>query len=308
MDDHTTLSYFYIILGMNTLIAGLNLLWGFFRTKKPKQGKLLFTVRSAVILLCPVIGLLFFLCGNFFHKLFFHKKVDLSDVIFNKEKIHQVEKSDMEREMNYAPIEETIAVSDYKNQRQLMMNVLRSDIRDSLASISLALNSQDSEVSHYAASALRDELGGFRSTVQKMHQNLNNHRTKNQSALCSELIEYMYPVLRQNIFPELEHKNYVYIMNEAFTLLCKHEHYQVKSVYYEWITEQLISVGEYSEAEKWCNIAKEKLKGQLIPYKCLLKLYYDTKDRRHFFETMEELKQSDIPIDNDTLETFRIFN
>ena len=46
-----------------------------------------------------------------------------------------------------------------------MLNVLRGDVSQSLAAISLALNSADSETSHYAATALRDELGRFRDTV-----------------------------------------------------------------------------------------------------------------------------------------------
>lgn len=140
--------------------------------RRTKKGKMLIFIRFFLMLFCPVIGILYFVCSMLFHKLLFHKKVDLSDVIFNKEKIRQVERSDLERERNIAPIEETIAVSDYKNQRQLMMNVLRNDYRDSLGSISLALNSADSEVSHYAASALRDELGAFRNSVSQKHKEM----------------------------------------------------------------------------------------------------------------------------------------
>ena len=39
----------------------------------------------------------------------------------------------------------------------------------SLRTISLALNGEDSETAHYAASVLRDELNNFRSTVQKLY-------------------------------------------------------------------------------------------------------------------------------------------
>ena len=48
-----------------------------------------------------------------------------------------------------------------------MLNVIRGDLQDSLESIALALNSSDSETSHYAASVLRDELNDFRVNVQK---------------------------------------------------------------------------------------------------------------------------------------------
>ena len=160
------------VLLLNTAAAAAYLIWGMLTARRTKKGKMLVFIRFFLMLFCPVIGILYFVCSMLFHKLLFHKKVDLSDVIFNKEKIRQVERSDLERERNIAPIEETIAVSDYKNQRQLMMNVLRNDYRDSLGSISLALNSADSEVSHYAASALRDELGAFRNSVSQKHKEM----------------------------------------------------------------------------------------------------------------------------------------
>lgn len=302
-----TISFLSILLLIHILFTAAYLLWGIFAAKHSKNGRFLFVIRALIIFLCPVTGILYFVCSNLFHRLFFHNTVDLSDVIFNKEKIRQVEKSDIERERNFAPIEETIAVGDYKNQRQLMMNVLRSDYRESLGSISLALNSADSEVSHYAASALRDELGSFRNIVQQMHHQLQEPGS-DTAAVCLRLMNYMYPVLKQNIFPVLEYKNYVQIFANAFTTVFNENPAIIKPVYYEWLTELLIAIKEFDAAAQWCQTAKQELSGMLTPYKCLLRLYYNIKDSRRFLETMEELKQSDIPIDNDTLETFRIFS
>ena len=55
-----------------------------------------------------------------------------------------------------------------------MMNIIKGDITKSLATIMLALNSQDSETSHYAASVLRDELNDFRMNVQKLYKEIEN--------------------------------------------------------------------------------------------------------------------------------------
>ena len=49
-----------------------------------------------------------------------------------------------------------------------MMNVVRGDVEESLASIALALNSDDSETSHYAATVLRDVLNDFRAHTQEL--------------------------------------------------------------------------------------------------------------------------------------------
>ena len=68
----------------------------------------------------------------------FRQEVDLEDVIFSKERIKTHLKADEERERNMVPIEEALAVSDRKNLRMLMMNVIRGDLKDSLESIMLA--------------------------------------------------------------------------------------------------------------------------------------------------------------------------
>ena len=111
-----------------------------------------------MMFLCPVVGPLFFLAGLVFNKVFFRQNVDLEDVIFSKERVKTHLRADEEREGNLVPIEEALAISDKDSLRTLVMNVVRGDVQNSLASISLALNSEDTETSHYAATVLRSAV------------------------------------------------------------------------------------------------------------------------------------------------------
>ena len=70
---------------------------------------------------------------------------------------------------NNIPLEEAIAVNDRKSLRTAMLNVLKGEIKNSLSAISLALETKDSESSHYAASILSHELSEFRMEVQKLY-------------------------------------------------------------------------------------------------------------------------------------------
>lgn len=104
-----------------------------------------------------------------FNKVFFRQNVDLEDVIFSKERVKTHLRADEEREGNLVPIEEALAISDKDSLRTLVMNVVRGDVQNSLASISLALNSEDTETSHYAATVLRDALNDFRKRAQELY-------------------------------------------------------------------------------------------------------------------------------------------
>ena len=73
-----------------------------------------------------------------------------------------------------------------------MLNVIRRDLQDSLESIALALNSSDSETSHYAASVLRDELNDFRVNVQKIYTDMKEEKEE-QTDAETMLIDYMKP-------------------------------------------------------------------------------------------------------------------
>ena len=119
------------------------------------------------MVLCPVIGPLFFFMGQLFYLLVFWRDVDLADVIFSKERVRTRMKADEERERDIIPLEEAILVNEKKDLRMVMMNVIKEDIRNSLASITLALDSEDSEASHYAAAVLSDELNKFRLYVHR---------------------------------------------------------------------------------------------------------------------------------------------
>lgn len=79
-----------------------------------------------------------------------------------------------------APLEESLAVSDKRNMRMLMLNVIRGDMQKSLESITMALNSEDSETSHYAASVLRDELNDFIQCAENVHADAAGNRDGNR--------------------------------------------------------------------------------------------------------------------------------
>ncbi len=159
-----------------------------------------------VMLCCPVVGPLFFLCGYLLYRIAFHREVDLADVVFSKDRVRTNVRADEERERDIVPVEEALAVSDKNSLRMLMLNVIRGDVQSSLAAISLALNGYDSETAHYAASVLQDELNDFRFHVRRSLQEMEAE-SEEQTEFEEALIPYMNRVLVQKVFTEMEQKN-----------------------------------------------------------------------------------------------------
>ena len=160
---------FWIILAVNTLITAVYLIVSLCR-KRPTPG---LAARCVAMLLFPVIGLAYFAVGWVLRKLFFHKPVELSDVIFSKEREKTLLKADVESESGIVPVGDAVTIVDKQNARTAMLEVLSHDVRNSLSSIFVALDSNDSEISHYAASMLQSELGKFRVGVQKIVEEID---------------------------------------------------------------------------------------------------------------------------------------
>lgn len=304
-----------ILVVGNTIFAICYLIYGLLRYRIKKGGpqemeigtpESVF-VKTFAILVCPVIMPAFLALGKLFHVLFFHRDVDLADVIFSKERVRTFAYADEERDMNMAPLEESIAVSDNASLRTLMLNVVRGDIGKSLRSISLALNSEDSETAHYAASVLADELNNFRTTVQRLYVEIKKDNEKFFSCVDT-LLPYMNDVLEQRVFLDIEQVKFVLQMEEVCELLYQKDKALMAGVHYEWICSRLLEVRKFELCEKWALRSAEEYPQLLSSYTSRLKLFFTTQDRERFFEVMNQLKASEIVIDQETLELIRVFS
>lgn len=310
---------FLMVVLVNTIVAVLYLLIGILimvpiRNRK-REGEIerlhdnrrTYLLRFIVMLLCPVVGPLFFFMVHLFYLTIFRFQVELDDVMFSKERVRTQLKADEDREMNVMPLEEAVAVSDYKSLRTAMLNVLKGEIRDSLSAISLALETRDSESSHYAASVLSHELSDFRMEVQKLYLGIREEE-EDQTEYEDMMISYTDNVLKQKVFTELEQNRFVKMMVEAAESFYAKDPAKMTCQQYEGVCLRLLEIRDYENSGKWCIRQAMQYPNELSSYTCKLKLYFTTRDREAFFETLEALKKSDIVIDNETLELIRIFS
>lgn len=312
---------FLIVCILNLLVAFIYLLYGILirgtihdkqeeDVEKPdrrKENRRTYLIRFIIMVLCPVVGPMYFLISYLVYITIFRQSVDLEDVVFSKERVKTRLKADEERERDMVPLEEALAVSDKKSVRMLMLNVIRGNVKESLETIMMALDSEDSETSHYAASVLRDELNEFRADVQKLYSEIKDE--EEDETECEEmLIDYMDIVLGQKIFDQMEQNRFVDMMDEAGDSLYLKNPLRLTPQRYEGIALKLLGLEKFEEVEKWCKRLETQYPNELAAYTCRLKLYFTRNDREQFFEVLEKLKQSKVVIDQETLELIRIFN
>lgn len=309
---------FLIVIVINALIAVIYFLWETLAVTtvkeqmKEKEERLFdnrraYLIKLAAMILCPVIGPIFFLVSYLIDKLLVLTTPDLEDVIFSKDRVRTQLKADEERARNMVPLEEALAINEKKNLRMVMMNMVKGEIQDSLAAIALALDSEDSESSHYAASVMTDELNEFRTKVQMLSWEIQRE-TEQETAYEEVLIDYMNTVLKLQIFTPIEQKRFVRIMADTAETLRQKDMSRMREEQYENVCLRLMEIKDYDNSEKWCSWLADQYPEKLSAYTCRLKLYFTLQNKEAFFTTLNELKRSDIVIDRETLELIRVFS
>lgn len=294
---------FWIMLIINLLIVIVYLVWNILRKEEKRKG---FIIRAIVMFFCPVVGPCFFLVSHLLFLAVFSDTVDLEDVIFSKERVKTYMHADEDRERNVVPLEEAIEITDKENLRNLMMNIVRGDIHQSLSKVAMALDGEDTETAHYAASVLQDTLNEFRNKVQKM-QVIISKEDEHQLDYACTLIEYLDSFLKQHVLTELEQRTYVKIMDETCELIYQKEPIRLLNVHYESAAIRLMEIKEFEKSQKWCERSVYHHPNTLSTYTMQLKLYFTSNQKDKFFSVLEDLRSSSVVIDRETLEMIRVF-
>ena len=296
---------FLSIIIINTLICIIYYLRGTANHKKD-EGTRKYLMLAVFMFFCPVAGPIFLALGTVGYYLFFDSSIDLAAITFSKERVDVLERPDEESEMNLVPMEEAIMIDDKESLRQLLLTVLRGDMSKSINAVAKALNSSDSEASHYAASAIMDITAEFQKTIQKFQVQL----TENPKDLeVNQLyIEYLLRMLGTNFLSDMELKTYVYELQHVCIAFYEHTPSGMKVEYMSGLIGLLTKIGDLQSAEPWLERIRRDYPDDMEMYRCALHFYYETKNKINFFELLTSLKQSDITVDKDLLEMIRIFN
>jgi hypothetical protein len=300
--DTTGLWPVLIILVLNSFIAFVVFIAALFQ-KKGQKGTLL--MLSWFIFIVPLCGALYLLIGHFISFLNRKKNVDMSDVSFNQDREKLILPPDQETEMNYVPIQDAMAVSDTSSLRRLLLDTLRNNAKKTISSIAVAMNSRDTETSHYAASIILDALSECRSTAQNMIDQMRKHPEDVEMNLLT--LEYVHEILSMKIMNDIEQRTYIYIMNDIAENLFTNNLWYMTATHYLWMTDLFISIQDNNMADKWVSRAGMYRPYMLDTYKAHLHLYFEQQNRTAFFDCLEELRESDITVDDEIIGLLRLY-
>lgn len=278
-----------IVIG-NAVISLLYLL--FVKIKEKDTGKAV--AGSLVILFTLGFGAVYLSLSSLYYHLVsknFEKQVNLDELSFSKEKNRYYSLEDVETAKDKVPLEEVIRVGDIQVARKNFLSILKSDYIEYIRLINDAVSDKDSEISHYAATAIVDTISRFK---KEFEIEINSNEREQFVMKTAEF-------LKTGILSEHDVEYYTNRLEEAVMEM------EVSDILIYSMSDLYLHQNENVKAEEWIKKADVLEEKNIYIYKALLKFYYCTGEQLRFKEMLEELKASDVALDHQLLELIRMY-
>ncbi len=299
MDD--MLKFIIIVLAVNLLCAILVYIIQFRKNKT--KGLLL----ALIIIFVPVLAVCYLVMIEIFKlfmKIFRLDTVDISELAA-KGKITVIEEANIEVDRDKVPLEESLIISDRLDKRKAFLETLKTDVMDSISFVKMAVEDSDSEISHYAAAFLTEEIAKFKRNEIDLY---NDYKKREDLKSLYNYAEYVGDFLSKNIMTIEETKRYIKLLDDKLWKIIELSDKPLEGEYIREIVIAYKYVDEKEKVIKWINYALKNSSTDLDSAKVCLNHYFGERDYTKFKNVMEDIKSSAMFLDHETVELIRFFN
>ena len=215
--------------------------------------------------------------------------------------------SDTARDLNAASVTDILLFNDISSKREVLMDLFRRDSAQYVKELRLALNDDDTEISHYASTALTEIKRKYDNAIISMSRLANDNEDNAEYQI--QYAEALFYYIESDILDRSNKTKYQETfcrLTESFYEQRLDEHSGMKMELYKAF---LLYLRQLGKADKAVEIAENMLtifENDIIFF-AVLELYYDLEDREHFFNTVERLKLSRIRLPKEKLASLRFF-
>jgi hypothetical protein len=246
-----------------------------------------------IIFFLPIAGLLFFIVSAILSKI-----PNRSDSIVDsylkyireKKHIYYEEAVDFEKEMNTVPLEDSLNFSNNKSKRAYLIYILKKDFASHIKGLQKAIKSQDTETSHYAASALVEIKKQFEILLASAHENYKNNM--DDIIAIQEYVNTLKKYLKSGLADKVDYYDYLEKYSAVLSkLLSRHvtnEAYFVDKINCD------MELKDYKSAEDFGKRFFKYFPNSEKPYLALMKFYYLSHDLKSFANVSKVLKNKKI--------------
>lgn len=246
-------------------------------------------VKLLIVFFCPFISC--FILYYMFHNIKRDEdRIPEGFIKIENEKTDALRKIDFEKETSIIPMKDALQLNDNQTKRKLLMDILKNDTFNNIEILKIALQNEDSETSHYAATAIQDIKGNLLTSMQQLEFQLD--KQPNDLNLLTLFAQVIKQYLNTGFLDERTRKRYLFQYSQILENIIEIVP-QEKLYYMEKINCDLL-LGEIDKAEVYCQTFLKFCSNEEEAYFMSLKLYYSLKDQLKFQEILQMLRESPV--------------
>lgn len=277
----------------------ISIIYLLFQYRKDRKN---IVIKLLIIIFGPFIGLiiLYFM----FHNIENDKDIIPDGLIeVDNEESEILRKVDVEKETSIVPMKDALLLNNNQTKRKMLMDILKNDSFGHIEILQTALKNDDTETSHYAATAIQDIIGKLHNSIHQMEFQLE--KNPNDLTILTSFAQVIKQYLNIGFLDERSEKQYLYRYSQILGRLIEIKPYE-KEHYIEKINCDL-QLGDLETAEVFTQIFLQNCSNEEEAFFMAMKLYYILKDQLKFKEILQSLKGSPVRLSPQGLNKLRFW-
>lgn len=284
-----------IILFINTIGAVFFFVWHLIHRRKKAWMALFF-------LILPILGYIIYYLPAWIANIRGTGTYDRESLIRRLEIEKGVQKPQMTKELNIIPVEDAMAASTNVEKRLLLQEQLKKDIYTNYKVVLPAAQDEDSESAHYVAAAKMEAYRYMHERVKRQVDKFAEH-PEQPDTFC-DMLKVLNEYIQSDLLADKEagiyKKRYCQVLETAGSDLKGYIDAPQWACYLSYLTDN----GNYTLAEETYARLEERQKDENV-YRKMLDMYYLQKNKEKFYQCLDELKASSVPLTAEGLKMLR---
>ena len=289
-----------IILFLNTAFAVIYFLNGVRHNDiHRKRGAL-------VILVCPGVAVAYFFFADVvLFRLMKKNEMDIDDITFKRDQVKKIQLLNYEEEVLAVPIEEALLVANESDRRQSLLNKLKKDYDNNIGAIMKAVENEDGETAHYAASVILNVNGTYLANLRDLAAEYD--RTPDDLTFIQGYSNYLLQYINSGLLSPIERSKYGHLFLGLFRRMQEIDLEQVAISDYQNAIDLALEMRDGSLAMQISAQCVARYAEDEGAYLSKMKVYYSLNMPNEFHQAFQELRTSDIFLSEKGLDIMRLF-
>lgn len=292
-----------ILLLVNLLVALGYLIWQIVK-KDRRRG----IINFITFLVFPYVGFLYMSLSELVNRILFQKRgkaFHYDELSFSKGKMNLVQDLDVTKSLDSVSFEEALMLSNKKDRRQALMEILKQDDYTNLIdNIKDAVGNEDKEISHYAATFVSETSARYKAREHELRMQAEKNPTSENLVIY---LAYVREALDTGLFEGLEKEHFLMQYDEMAWHLYDRWPDMLLDSHVTGLFRFFAQEQNAAKMEEWLAVIRERSMTSLECFKSYASYCYASGAKEEFFRLLEGIRNTNVVLDNESLEWIRFF-